>query len=381
MNKMRYFLLVISALSTLVAFYLLTLPNKPTLLTDFSAPFVFGRFSTPVDNPLTNEAVALGRQLFYDVRLSGNNQVSCATCHKQALAFTDGKKTSVGASGNPLAFNSMSLVNLMWGPRHFFWDGRTNSLEEQALQPIQHVDEMDQNIDELIAELSDIDEYEALFEAAYGEINQANIAKALSSFQRTLISANSRYDQFLRGEIRLTEQEELGRKLFVAHPDVKASLRGGNCIDCHSQFLTGGFNTLYDGFSNNGLDTEANLQPGLQAVTNNSAHRGLFKVPTLRNIALTAPYMHDGRFNTLEAVLDHYNEGIQASSTLSPLIMEANNTAYNNDTGKAIQRPSLNLNPQEKKAIVAFLNTLTDQQFINNQKFTNPFEQVKFDGS
>ncbi len=379
--KKIWYAFATSVFITLVAFYFLTQPNKPTPLTDFSAPFVFGRFATPADNPLTNEAVALGRRLFYDVRLSGNNQFSCATCHKQSLAFTDGKKTSVGASGNPLAFNSMSLANLMWGPRHFFWDGRTNSLEEQALQPIQHVDEMDQDMHELISELSEIDEYQALFAAAYGEINPDNIAKALSSFQRTLISSNSRYDQFLRGETTFTEQEELGRKLFVAHPDVKASLRGGNCIDCHSQFLTGGFNTQFDGFSNNGLDAEEDLQPGLQSVTDNVAHRGLFKVPTLRNIALTAPYMHDGRFNTLEAVLDHYNEGIQPSSTLSPLIMEANNIVYQNDTQGLEQRPSLNLSPQEKKAIVAFLKTLTDQQFIENTKFSNPFEQANTNGS
>ena len=185
-----------------------------------------------------------------------------------------------------------------------------------------------------------------------------------------MISANSKYDQFLAGTIKLTDEEEFGRKLFVAHPDVKASLRGGNCIDCHSQFLTSGFNTKYDGFTNNGLDNEEQLLHGLQAVTGKPEHKGLFKVPSLRNIALTAPYMHDGRFNTLAQVMDHYNEGIKLSSTLSPLIVEANNIVNGNK-----KKPSLNLSMEEKKAIVAFLHTLTDEQFIINTKFSDPFLQ------
>ena len=343
--------------------------NRATPITDFSAPFVFGQFRVPEDNPLTDEAVELGRRLFYDVRLSGNNEVSCATCHRQQLAFTDGRQTAIGVSGKALALNSMSLANLMWGPRHFFWNGRVTSLEEQALVPIQHADEMDQSLAELVDELKADSQYRSLFSIAYGRISNENIAKALASFQRTLISSDSKYDKYLRGEATLTEQENLGRKLFVAHPDVKASLRGGNCIDCHSQFLTSGFNTLYDGFSNNGLDSEEDLLPGLEEVTQIRAHRGLFKVPTLRNIALTAPYMHDGRFATLEQVLDHYNEGIKMSSTLSPLIAEADNVAKG-----VVTQVSLNLTEHEKTAIIAFLHTLTDRQFIAEEKFSNPFD-------
>jgi cytochrome c peroxidase len=341
---------------------------RPTPLTGFSAPFVFGRFSLPEANPLTEESVELGRRLFYDTRLSGNNQVSCATCHEQRLAFTDGRRTAVGVSGEPLAFNSMSLANLMWGPRHFFWNGRAASLEEQALVPIQHPDEMDQDLEELLDELAADPEYDRLFAAAYGDITPESIAAALASFERTLISSNSRYDQFLRGEIKLSDVEEHGRKLFMAHPDVKVSLRGGNCIDCHSQFLTGGFNTLFDGFSNNGLDDDADLAPGLSEVTGKGEHRGLFKTPTLRNIALTAPYMHDGRFSTLEEVLDHYNEGIKASTTLSPLIREAGN-----EERKPSDQISLNLTEDEQMAIIAFLHTLTDEQFVTDPQFSNPF--------
>jgi cytochrome c peroxidase len=157
----------------------------------------------------------------------------------------------------------------------------------------------------------------------------------------------------------------------MAHPDVKVSLRGANCIDCHSQFLTSGFNAFYDGFTNNGLDEEASLQPGLQEVTGKRSDRGKFKVPTLRNIALTAPYMHDGRFATLDQVLDHYNEGISVSSTISPLILEADNGQANGVASDA----SLHLSEDEKRAIIAFLHTFTDQHFIAAEQFSNPFEQ------
>jgi cytochrome c peroxidase len=340
-----------------------------TPLTDFSAPFVFGRFNVPADNPLTKEAVALGRRLFYDPNLSANGKVACSTCHIQRLAFTDGLKTSVGVSGKPLSFNSMTLANLMWGPQHFFWNGRTTTLEEQVLTPLQHADEMGQDLGRLVAQLSADATYRKLFQTAYGEISSAAIARALASFERTLVSSNSRYDQFLRGELSLEPQEELGRKLFMAHPDVKASLRGANCIDCHSQFLTGGASARYDGFSNNGLDDEAHLQPGLEAVSGKLAHRGMFKVPSLRNIALTAPYMHDGRFDTLEQVLDHYDNGIRSSTTLSPLIVEADN-----QDAVVAGRISLHLTATEKAALIAFLHTLTDREFVTAERFSDPFE-------
>src|SRR5262245_60160210 len=163
-------------------------------LNDFSAPFVFGRFQVPADNPLTVEAVELGRRLFYDPRLSVNGKVSCSTCHIQRLAFTDGRTTGVGVSGRPLEFNSMSLANLMWGPQRFFWNGRTATLEEQALVPLQHADEMAQDLRRLAAQLAADPGYRTLFRTAYGEISPAAITRALASFERTLISSNSRYD-------------------------------------------------------------------------------------------------------------------------------------------------------------------------------------------
>ena len=237
------------------------------------------------------------------------------------------------------------------------------------LVPIQHPDEMAQDLDELVKELGEDETYRELFDVAYGEISPATVAAGLASFLRTLVSSNSRYDQFLRGEIALSETEELGRKLFMAHPDAKVSLRGANCIDCHSQFLTSGFRTRFDGFTNNGLDTEENLPAGLQEATGRPEHRGMFKVPTLRNIALTAPYMHDGRFNTLEEVLNHYNHGIRRSSTLSPLILEADNLQKD-----SVERISLNLNDGERASVVAFLHTLTDEEFVTAERFSSPFE-------
>ena len=367
---MKIAIIVVATAVLLIASTIYTLQDKKpaTHLVEFTAPFVFGRFTVPENNPLTQESVLLGRRLFYDPILSSNNKVSCATCHKQALAFTDGLKTSVGVSGTPLAFNAMSLVNLMWGPRHFFWDGRVSSLEEQAIHPITHVDEMAHNIEALIVDLNNDETYNKLFKQAFGNVSQQNIAKALANFQRTLISANSRYDQYLRGEISLTANEEQGRKLFMAHPDTKVVLRGGNCIDCHSQFLTSGFGTAFDGFSNNGLDDDQTLQPGLFTLTQNEAHRGLFKAPTLRNIAVTSPYMHDGRFATLQEVLAHYNGGIKRSKTLSPLIIEADNIAKTQN-----DHISLNLNDNEITAIIAFLHTLTDEKFLANHAFSNPF--------
>ncbi|WP_170356492.1 cytochrome-c peroxidase [Ruegeria lacuscaerulensis] len=340
----------------------------PTPIEGFQAPFVFGRFTVPADNPLTEEAFELGRNLFYDPILSGDNTMSCATCHEQARGFTDGRARSVGHNGEELDFNAMALGNLLWGPQLFLWDGRSPSLEHQALQPLLNPIEMNQPLDALLDELSASAHYQEMFDAAYGEISEQAVSKALATFVRLLISADSKYDRYLRGEIKLNDQEEHGRKLFMAHPDVKTSLRGGNCIDCHSQFVTAGFAEGFDGFSNNGLDPDTDLKPGLSATTDYDGDHGKFKVPSLRNIAVTGPYMHDGRFETLREVLNHYNEGIVLSSTLSPLILEADN-----EVADPTQALGLQLTEVEIDAIIAFLHTLTDEAFLSNPKFSNPF--------
>ena len=338
---------------------------------DLQLPFYFGdNIELSQDNLITNEGVDLGRRLFYDKRMSLDNTVSCGSCHQQSLGFTDGLAVSVGIDGQETSRSSMALANLLWSS-HFFWDGRAGTLEEQALEPIENPIEMNQSLPATIAKLETIDEYPDLFARAFGtpEITEERIAKALAQFMRILISSESRYDQFLLGdETALSEQEKLGMELFFKHPEPSEGLRGGNCGDCHVNILTSGVFGSFDGFKNNGLDTDENLDDGLFAVTGRDFDRGKFKIPSLRNIALTAPYMHDGRFATLEAVIDHYNDNIVRSSTLDPLILAGSNEEI--VPGEDIR---LHLTQEEKDAILAFLHTLTDNVFITNEKFSNPF--------
>jgi len=338
----------------------------PTPLPGFETPFYFGGFTVPADNPLTVEGVALGRMLFYEERLSADDTISCATCHQPARAFTDGRTLARGIHGARTPRNTMSLANLLWGPQRFFWDGRAVDLEQQAGQPIVNPDEMGSTWDEVIAKLERAPAYPASFEAAFGtrEITPERVTKALASFERTMVSTGSRYDRYLRGELRLDPREQRGRELFMTHPDAKAGIRGANCIDCHSQFLTSGFAPEFDGFQNNGLDDDDQLEAGLMAVTGRSRDRGRFKAPTLRNIELTAPYMHDGRFATLEEVIDHYSDHVVSSSTLDPLIREAANTP-----GAPL---GVTLTHDEKAALLAFLRTLTDHEFVHDPSLSDP---------
>ncbi|MEM9454960.1 MAG: cytochrome c peroxidase [Myxococcota bacterium] len=342
----------------------------PTPLDGWRTPFYFGGFEVPFDNPMTVEGRELGRMLFYEKRLSANDQISCGTCHRQERAFTDGRRLARGIDDRRSERNTMSLANLLWGPQRFFWDGRAESLEAQAGQPILNPDEMGSTWGDVIKKLEDTDDYPAKFEAAFGtrEITATRISRALATFERTLVSHQSKYDRYLRGETTLSVREQQGRQLFMTHPDVAAGIRGANCVDCHSQFLTSGFRPDFDGFRNNGLDAAHQPGAGLEHVTGDELDRGKFKTPTLRNIELTAPYMHDGRFTTLDEVIDHYDEHIKPSETLDPLIREARNEAQNAPRDS----PSLSLTDEEKDALVAFLRTLTDHEFISNEEFTDP---------
>ncbi|MEO9484668.1 MAG: cytochrome c peroxidase [Ekhidna sp.] len=336
---------------------------------ELNTPFNFGFYDIPEDNPLTEEGVQLGRRLFYDKLLSKDQSISCASCHQQNLAFTDGKKLALGINGSQIPRNSMSIANLLWSNR-FFWDGRAISLEDQALQPIENPAEMGLPIEEAVQRLRASSEYRALFFNTFGthNLDKEHIAKALAQFQRTLISQDSRYDVFLTSGKGFTEQELHGLNLFFTHPDTKSGVRGANCFDCHRNILTDGFPSGFDGFRNNGLDNPNNLKDGLMKVTKSESDKGKMKVPTLRNIALTSPYMHDGRFETLEEVLSHYNEGVKESKTLDPLIRNATNIEGIHDEVK------LGLTDQEIAAVIAFLKTLTDQKFIQNEDFSDPFE-------
>lgn len=324
------------------------------------APFYFGTYQIPADNPATADGVALGRMLFYETKLSGNNTMSCASCHKQEHAFSDNNTFSIGIDGIKGTRQSMSLTNLLW-QKEFFWDGRTRSLEEQALIPIQNPMEMHQTLEATISKLQASANYPALFQKAFGteQITSALIAKALAQFERTIISSGSRYDAYINNKAQnpLTAQELNGMNLFFTHPSPENGLRGANCGDCHAGSLTFG-----SALHNNGLDSTFK-DLGLGAVTSRVNDNGKFKTPALRNIALTAPYMHDGRFQTLEEVLDHYNEHVLPSATVDPLL-----SASNKINGK-----SLMLTAQEKADVIAFLKTLTDNSIITNPKLSSPF--------
>lgn len=335
----------------------------------FEPPAHFGDdFDIPIDNPLTIEGIALGRNLFYEKQLSRNGQVSCGSCHQQAKAFTDGTKFSMGVDRELTSRNSMSIVNLLWNTK-FFWDGRAGTLEEQSLQPIIDHIEMDLPLEAAVERLSASESYRQQFFAAYttDEITADRIAQSIAQFMRTLVSSNSKYDQFLLGQAELTDQEKLGMDLFFTHPVPNIGLRGGNCGDCHLNILTSGDREGFQGFHNNGIDTEENLDDGLMKVTGDLIDKGKFKAPSLRNIALTAPYMHDGRFASLSEVLDHYNENIQNSATLDVLITDATNNSVQGETVK------LGLTKEEKEAIIVFLHTLTDQDFTSDEVFSDPF--------
>ncbi len=326
----------------------------------FKYPSYFGnRINTVPDNPTTKQGVYLGRRLFYEVRLSANNSMSCGSCHMQSKAFTDGRKLSDGVDGSHTDRNTMALVNLLWN-RKFFWDARSGSLEEQAGFPMVNPHEMGQSLAVSVRKLQSTTYYPALFRVVFGDekITSERIVKALAQFERSLISADSKYDGYLNHTVQLTDAEMRGMVLFNTTPNPARSIRGANCSHCH-----GGPKNYLELFHNNGLD-KVYEDAGIGAFTGLEADQGRFKVPTLRNIALTAPYMHDGRFATLEEVVEHYSEHVQHSGALSAFLQNASN-----DQGKI----AVNLKPQEKKDLIAFLNTLTDSTFVTNLQFSNPF--------
>ena len=325
----------------------------------------------PADNPMTVEGVELGRMLFYEKRLSADNSISCGSCHQQKFAFTDGRAVSIGVNGTAGKRSTMSLANIGYFD-NLMWDGRDTTLEKQARGPMENPVEMHQSLIRSVNKLQNTQTYPPLFLKVFGSktITEENIFKALAQFQRTLISGNSRYDQFeFQNKTRVFTQEEFdGKNLYFKHAvadpyNPSRSQTGANCFECH------GGKPLANKrmFANNGLDTEF-ADKGLGGITGKSTDKGRFKVPTLRNIALTAPYMHDGRFKTLEEVLDHYNEHVKKNSeNLSEEMKHGN--IYGPDQ-------QLGLTEKEKKEIIAFLHTLTDEEFINDPRFSDPFEKT-----
>jgi cytochrome c peroxidase len=304
------------------------------------------KVSFPKDNPLTPEGVELGRMLFEEPRLSRGDAQSCANCHQRENSFADHRKLSVGAEGMSGRRNTMPLVNLAWA-EGFFWDGRAKSLREQALLPIQDANEMNETLERVITKLENSQKYSKQFAKAFGSTNitAARVGLALEQFLLTLVSQDSKFDRAARKLTTLTAQEQRGLQLFVTESDPTRGLRGADCFHCH-----GGNLFSNQQFMNNGLEPRSK-DLGRMEVTNREEDRGKFKVPTLRNVAVSGPYMHDGRFATLEEVVDHYNGKLHRSATLDP------NLAKHPESG-------LGLDDSDKAALVAFLKTLTDESFI-----------------
>jgi cytochrome c peroxidase len=322
----------------------------------------FGSFpnpNLPVDNQLTNAGVQLGRMLFYEKALSQDGSISCADCHLQSDMFSDIRRFSLGVNDSIGKRHAMPIFNLAWHKNGLFWDGRTPRVRDQALRPIQDPLEMHEHLDNVVAKLNTKQAYKDQFIRAFGDdvITPDRIGLAIEQFEFTIISNKSKFDQYQKGEVTLTESEERGRILFFRELDPFFGQKGGECFHCH-----GGFNFTNDQFMNNGLDTEAEItDPGRYLVTADPWDRARFKVPSLRNIELTPPYMHDGRFATLEEVIEHYNTGVRSSSTLDELMF------HNIEPG------GLQLTAQDKADLVQFLKTLTDLELRVDDRFSSPF--------
>ena len=334
----------------------------PVVYDDTPYTLDFGTFPPPTAqaaNLLTAQKIVLGRMLFYETKLSSNLTQACADCHRQEHAFTDTAQFSVGAEGDIGGRQAMAIFNMAWHSYGFFWDGRAPELHDQATQPIQNPVEMNETIPSVIAKLSADQSYKDQFVRAFGDetITEERMGEAMEQFMFTFISNDSKYDRFLAGSATLTASEERGRALYFAeYNEFFPNESGADCAHCHS-----GITFENDQYMNNGLDAEANFDDlGRFEETDDAADKAKFKVTSLRNIEMTPPYMHDGRFQTLEEVVDHYNNGIEQSSTLDPDL-------------NATTATGLMLDAQEKADLVAFLKTLTDQTYLNNPDFASPF--------
>lgn len=333
---------------------------------------------------VNNEVPALGRVLFYDKRMSVNNSISCASCHKQSFAFADNVALSRGFENRLTTRNSMPIQNLIGNGfsspdstshnlgqgftahQPLFWDGRESNLETMVMKPVvNHVEMGITSLDQLVDKISSAPYYKDLFLKAYGsdKITAGKIAHALSLFLQSIRSVNTKFDQSLRSfhdngivipVATLSAFELLGQKLFIEKYD---------CNSCHQVQSPHGYLQPQAGtFSNIGLDA-AYADNGVGEVTNHEMSNGMFKIPSLRNVALTAPYMHDGRFETLSDVIDHYSDGLVNHPNLDPKLRDAN--------GNPLR---MNISADEKHAIISFLNTLTDHQMISDPKFSDPFK-------
>jgi cytochrome c peroxidase len=369
----------------------LDLPDRPfnyaapELPGHFQIPFVRRLDNTPADNPTTDEGATLGRVLFHDRRFSKDGTISCASCHAQRNAFSDPNRFSTGVEGRLGDRNSMGLANARFVENgKFFWDERAASLEAQVLMPIEDAREMAHDVDKVVATIRADPAYAPLFAQAFGDETATpdRVAKALAQFIRSIVSYRSKFDDGLAkaGSINkdfpnFTPSENLGKSIFLGDHDERSR---GNCATCHLRnyaFFRPANRAeqqalfMPDRLLNNGLDAEyVNRDNGVGDLTLDPRDFGRFKVPDLRNVELTAPYMHDGRFKTLEEVVEHYNTGVKAHPNLDPQLREAPRRG----------RPGprlMNLDDEEKAALVAFLKTLTDRKLVNDPKFSDPFRR------
>lgn len=333
---------------------------KPLYLPAKFTPYRFQMSATfpipdlPRDNPLIEERVALGEKLFHETALSKDDTLSCVSCHRANAAFSDPRQFSLGVRDQIGTRNAMPLFNLAWKST-FFWDGRAASLRQQSLMPIQDHTEMDEVLTNVVAKLTAparrAADYPARFQAAFGspEITPEKISLALEQFVLTLTSFDSKFDRALAGQAQLTDEENRGLELFMTEYDPRREQFGADCFHCH-----GGPLFQSQTFANNGLDSIFSDR-GRAKVTGKEWDEGKFATPSLRNVALTAPYMHDGRFRSLKEVVAHYSTGMKRSATLDP------NLAKHPDGG-------LHLSDADQRALIALLKTLTDEKYQTQAK-------------
>jgi cytochrome c peroxidase len=337
--------------------------------------------STPKDNPITNAGATLGRVLFYDRQLSRNDTTSCASCHEQKSGFSDARRFSRGFAGGHTGRNSMGLTNLRYSNVNglepgFFWDERAKTLEQQVLMPIQDEVEMGMTLPDLEKKLTKLPYYPSLFKTAFGstDVTSQRIARALAQFLRSMVSFDSRFDRSFtrtkgdkpKNALKLTVAEQQGHSLFI---DGVGGVNEFACQMCH---VAPSFNM--DMSHNIGLDLKYR-DKGLGLLNRESnapftpSNDGKFKAPSLRNIALSAPYMHDGRFKTLEEVVDHYSDGVHPHPNLT--------LAFATRPDNKKPTSGFGLTKQDKAALVAFLKTLTDEEFVKDPRFADPFVREK----
>ncbi len=365
-----FFLFV--ALKTITTVDYLNLPVTPfeynVSLPNFYANNVANIDNSPANNPITNNGATLGRVLFYDKNLSINRTVACASCHKQSEGFSDSRILSIGFAGGSTSRHGMTILNARYYQRgRFFWDERAATLEDQVLQPLQDTVEMGLTANQISERVAEQPYYNQLFINAFGNnaITNDRISKALAQFIRSIVSYQSKYD-IGRATVNnpnqafsnFTNQENQGKQLFFT----PIPQGGGGCAGCHG---TEAFVSTRP--ENNGIDATSTTDLGVGGASSTIRQNlvGTFKNSSIRNIELTAPYMHDGRFSTLEQVVEHYNIGIQAHPNLSGILKDAN--------GNPIR---LNFSTAQKNALVAFMKTLTDTSVATEVRWSNPFCQT-----